>query len=533
MALLLLFASVAFALDNGLGLTPQMGWNSWNHFGCNINENLIKQTADAFVSTGLASHGYIYLNLDDCWEAPQRDSNGNLYGNPSTFPNGMKSLGDYIHSKGLKYGVYSDAGYKTCAGRPASLGYETQDANTWASWGVDYLKYDNCNTDGSPPEKRYPVMRDALNASGRPIFFSMCEWGVDNPATWAGDVGNSWRTTGDISDSWSSMIGKFDENAPLYSYAHTGAWNDPDMLEVGNGGMTTDEYTTHFSLWAAMKSPLLIGCDVTTMSTATKTILTNDEVIAINQDKLGKQASLVSTLYEPRAPNDAQNVIVDNCNAADATQQWTFGSDAKIRVKSDGRCLDIDQCAEDPNGDNVSVFDCHALLNKTPSFLSDGRPRIDCNGTNQLWRMSGTAIYSELNSTFALDVYQGGDSSQYNRNVQVYPFHSSANEAWTYDSSSGLIKNSGTGKCLALDKGAAATQVIAGPLMNGAYVVILLNRGTSAASITATWASFGVAANKNFAVRDLWQHKDMGTFNTSYTATANAHGVVMVKLTPA
>jgi len=538
----LFFASVALALDNGLGLTPQMGWNSWNHFGCNINETLIKQTADAFVSTGLAGHGYIYLNLDDCWEAPQRDSSGQLYGNPSTFPNGMKSLGDYIHSKGLKYGIYSDAGYNTCAGRPASLGHETTDANSYASWGVDYLKYDNCNTDGTPPEKRYPVMRDALNASGRPIFFSMCEWGVDNPATWAPAVGNSWRTTGDISDSWSSMIGKFDTNAPLAQYAGVGAWNDPDMLEIGNGGMTTIEYTTHFSLWAAMKSPLLIGCDITKMSTDTQNILMNDEVIAISQDKLGKQAALVASLY---VPNDATNVIVDTCNTADTTQQWTVGTDGKIRVKSNGRCLDIDECNTDPNGDNVSVFDCHALDGihgngehvyrnySSAAGRVSGRARIDCQGKNQLWTVSGTTIYSQLNATFSLDVYEGGDSSQYNRNVQVYPYHNAANEAWTYTASNGQLKNGGTGKCLALDKGAANTQVLAGPLSNGCYVLVLLNRGTASADITATWASFGVASTKSFAVRDLWAHKDLGTMTDHFTATAAAHGVVMVKLTPA
>jgi len=331
------------------------------------------------------------------------------------------------------------------------------------------------------------------------------------------------------------MIGKFDQNAPLYSYAKTGAWNDPDMLEVGNGGMTTAEYTTHFSLWAAMKSPLLIGCDVNSMSAATKNILTNDEVIAVSQDKLGKQARLVSTFYEPQAPLDAQNVIVDTCNTADSTQQWTVGTDGKIRVKSDGRCLDIDQCAEDPNGDNVSVFDCHALEGQPGEYhdANTYKSRIDCQGKNQLWTVSGSTIYSQLNASFALDVYQGGDSSQYNRNVQVYPFHNSVNEAWTYTSSNGQIKNSGTGKCLALDKGAAATQVLAGDLSNGCYVVILLNRGTAAANITATWSSFGVPATKSFAVRDLWQHKDMGTFSDHYTAQANAHGVVMVKLTPA
>jgi len=361
---------------------------------------------------------------------------------------------------------------------------------------------------------------------------------VDNPATWAPDVGNSWRTTGDISDSWGSMIGKVDENEPLWSYSGPGAWNDPDMLEVGNGGMTTDEYTTHFSLWALMKSPLLIGCDVTNMSTATVNILTNDEVIAVSQDKLGKQGHVVSSSFEATSPLDAQNVIVDTCNPSDNTQQWTI-SGGKISVKSDGRCLDIDQCNEDPNGDNVSVFDCHTFDQQISDewrnrrHTRDGRPLIDCQGKNQLWTVSGTTIYSQLNSTFALDVYEGGDSSQYNRNVQVFPFHNSGNEAWSYDSSTGQIKNSGTGKCLALDKGLASTQVWAGELSNGAWALVLLNRGTAAANITATWASFGVASSKSFAVRDLWQKKDMGTFTDHYTASANPHGVVMVKLTPA
>jgi len=300
--------------------------------------------------------------------------------------------------------------------------------------------------------------------------------------------------------------------------------------------MTTDEYTTHFSLWALMKSPLLIGCDVTNMSNDTKNILTNDEVIAVNQDKLGKQGHAVDSTFEAVSPLDAQNVIVDTCNPSDTTQQWTVGTDSKIRVKSDGRCLDIDQCATDPNGDNVSVFDCHADLSMEFRYrrhTMDGRPRIDCQGKNQLWTVSGSTISSQLNTSFSLDVYEGDDSSQYNRNVQIYPYHNSANEAWTYDSNSGQIKNSGTGKCLALDKGLASTQVWASELSNGAWALVLLNRGTAAASITATWASFGVASTKSFAVRDLWQHKDMGTFTDHYNATAKPHGVVMLKLTPA
>ncbi|RQP03203.1 hypothetical protein POPTR_018G152200v4 [Populus trichocarpa] len=231
---------------------------------------------------------------DDCWAELNRDSEGNLVPKASTFPSGIKALADYIHGKGLKLGIYSDAGSQTCSGTmPGSLGHEEQDAKTFASWGVDYLKYDNCNNDGTSPKERYPVMSKALLNSGRPIFFSLCEWGQEDPATWASNVGNSWRTTGDISDNWDSMTSRADQNDQWASYAAPGGWNDPDMLEVGNGGMTTEEYRSHFSIWALAKAPLLIGCDVRTMSDETIEILSNREVIAVNQDKLGVQGKKV------------------------------------------------------------------------------------------------------------------------------------------------------------------------------------------------------------------------------------------------
>jgi alpha-galactosidase len=270
-----------------------MGWNSWNHFGCNISEDLIRDTIESLLETGLVELGYNHVNIDDCWQAAARDSKGNLVADPKTFPSGIKALSDYAHSKGLKLGIYSDAGFYTCQRRPGSLGFEMQDAVKFAEWEVDYLKYDNCFNDLSKPELRYPVMRDALLSVDRAIFFSMCEWGVDQPATWASKVGNSWRTTPDIRDSWFSMIDIADQNEPWWPYAAPGGWNDPDMLEVGNGGMTTAEYRAHFSLWALMKSPLLIGCDITNMTKDTKDILMNKEVIAINQDPLGVQGHRV------------------------------------------------------------------------------------------------------------------------------------------------------------------------------------------------------------------------------------------------
>ncbi|KDO44287.1 hypothetical protein CISIN_1g012852mg [Citrus sinensis] len=280
-------------LNNGLASTPQMGWNSWNFFACNISETIIKETADALVSTGLAELGYDHVNIDDCWSSPLRDLKGQLVPDTITFPSGIKALADYVHGKGLKLGIYSDAGVFTCQVRPGSLFHEKDDAPLFASWGVDYLKYDNCFNLGIEPKKRYPPMRDALNETGCSIFYSLCEWGVDDPALWAGKVGNSWRTTGDINDTWASMTSIADINDKWASYAGPGGWNDPDMLEVGNGGMSYQEYRAHFSIWALMKAPLLIGCDVRNMTAETFEILSNKEVIAVNQDPLGVQGRKV------------------------------------------------------------------------------------------------------------------------------------------------------------------------------------------------------------------------------------------------
>ncbi|WJX76890.1 Alpha-galactosidase 1 [Trifolium repens] len=281
-------------LANGLAQTPPMGWNSWNHFNCQIDEKIIKQTADALVSTGLSKLGYTYVNIDDCWAELNRDNEGNLVAKKSTFPSGIKALADYVHSKGLKLGIYSDAGYFTCSKKmPGSLGHEVQDAKTFASWGIDYLKYDNCYNDESKPTVRYPVMTRALMKAGRPIFFSLCEWGDLHPALWGARVGNSWRTTGDINDSWESMITKADSNEVYADLAKPGGWNDPDMLEVGNGGMTKNEYIVHFSLWAISKAPLLLGCDIRNVTKETMAIVSNKEVIAVNQDSLGVQAKKV------------------------------------------------------------------------------------------------------------------------------------------------------------------------------------------------------------------------------------------------
>ena len=331
------------ALDNGLGQTPQMGWNSWNHFHCNITQDLVEQTVDAFVKLGLDKYGYKYVNIDNCWAKSTRDSNNQIQPNTTTFPD-FQGMINYVHSKGLKFGLYSSAGNVTCGShQPGSLNFEDVDASTYAKWTVDYLKYDNCGNENIPPEKRYPIMRDALNKTGRPIFYSLCEWGVDDPATWAPKVGNSWRTTGDIKDNWNSMISRADQNDKWAKYAGPGGWNDPDMLEVGNGGMSITEYQTHFSLWCLMKAPLLIGCDLHNIDIQALRILTNMEVIAINQDKLGVQGSKRKSendleVWAGPLEGGAVAVILLNCgtSAANVTAEWTdigLKKDSKAAVR--------------------------------------------------------------------------------------------------------------------------------------------------------------------------------------------------------
>ena len=292
-------APAAPTLADGLALTPPMGFNNWNSTHCRaeFNESMVKGIADIFVEKGLKDAGYQYVNLDDCWALPTRDANGKLVPDPVRFPNGIKAVADYVHTKGLKLGIYTSAGTKTCnsAGFPGALGHEYSDARQFADWGVDYVKYDNCNNQGVDAKLRYTTMRDALKATGRPIVYSICEWGENKPWEWAADVGHLWRTTGDISDNWGSMLSILKKNLPLAPYAGPGHWNDPDMLEVGNGGMTDTEYRSHLSMWSIMAAPLLIGSDLRKDSQATFDILGNKEVVAVDQDPLGKQGTVVSS----------------------------------------------------------------------------------------------------------------------------------------------------------------------------------------------------------------------------------------------
>ncbi len=293
-ALFAVTSSTAFAQagNRPLAQTPPMGWNSWNKFGCGVSEQLIRETADAIVSSGMKDAGYQYVNIDDCWQV-SRDAQGTIVADATGFPSGIKALADYVHSKGLKLGVYTDAGRLTCQKRPGSLDHELQDVKTYAGWTVDYVKIDWCHAEGLDPETQYVKFRDAIAQAGRPIVFSICNWGVKAPWTWGPHTGNLWRTTGDISDHYDrmSVIG-FSQNG-LEKFAGPGHWNDPDMLEVGNGGMKRDEYLTHMSLWALLAAPLLAGNDLRTMNAETKEILTNPEIIAVDQDAKGAQGHRV------------------------------------------------------------------------------------------------------------------------------------------------------------------------------------------------------------------------------------------------
>ena len=298
----LLFAAPAFSQQ--LAATPPMGWNSWNHFAEHVTDADVRSAADMIVSTGMRDAGYIYVNLDDTWQGT-RDAQGILHPN-DRFPD-MKALADYVHSKGLEFGIYSGPGAKTCGGYAGSLGHEEQDAKMYASWGVDFLKYDLCSFQQNMNEAKaahpdnphaardlmiaaYKKMGDALQATGRPILYSLCQYGVDQPWKWGPSVGaRMWRTTDDIDDTYGRMVMIGFSQAGLSKYAGPGRWNDPDMLEVGNGKMTTDEYKTHMSLWVILAAPLLAGNDLSKMTDTDKSILMNKEAVAIDQDPLGKQ----------------------------------------------------------------------------------------------------------------------------------------------------------------------------------------------------------------------------------------------------
>ena len=384
--------------NNGLGLTPPMGWNSWNKFACDIHEDLIIETAQAIVDLGLNKLGYRYINLDDCWQL-SRNSSGYIQEDFNKFPSGIRYLSDTIHtmvdnenddehdssSSSLLFGLYSSAGIYTCQRRPGSLNYEIQDSISYiVEYNIDYLKYDNCYSMGILPQIRYKKMHDALNSTGstysKAIFYSMCEWGNLNVATWAQSIGNSWRTTGDINPTFTSIMTIADKNNKWHTYGGIGGWNDPDMLEIGNGRLTEGEEKIHFTLWCVMKSPLLLGMDVTSLDTNSTSfkIITNKELIDINQDVLGIQGY--------------KRTSIQNSNIDDVVD------DAPDELERDDNSLEV--WAGPLVNDNIVVV----LLNRStqPSNITAYWSDIGIvyNNTNMnvrdLWNHEELGIYSSL-----------------------------------------------------------------------------------------------------------------------------------------
>src|SRR2546425_2817710 len=280
-------------LRDGLAPTPPMGWNPWNRFQGKIDERLLIESAEALVESGLRDSGYRYVVTDDCWESPSRAPDGALVADPDRFPHGMRALADRVQALGLKLGIYTDAGTRTCQELPGSLGYEFRDARSFAEWGADYVKVDWCNTNGLGPRAVYAKWALAIHAARRPMVLSICEWGRSHPWEWAGGIGHLWRTSWDIQDTWESLLAIVERQARLHPYAGPDHWNDPDMLEVGNGGMSDTEYRAQFSLWAVLAAPLMAGNDVREMRGEIRDLLTAPEVIAIDQDALGRQGRRV------------------------------------------------------------------------------------------------------------------------------------------------------------------------------------------------------------------------------------------------
>ena len=508
----LLFSSVtavlgtpaAQALDNGVARTPPMGWNSWNTFGCNINETLIRQMADAIVSSGMRDLGYQYVVVDDCWFNPNRDSAGNLQGDPSRFPSGMKALGDYLHGKGLKFGIYQGPLDRTCAqyfgsypGATGSLNHETQDARQFAAWGVDYLKYDWCSPTGTIDDqvRTFAKMRDALAATGRPIVYSINSNSIHaktGPQRNWSDVANLWRTTEDITNAWDTgqsngypmgIQNIVNVTVPLAGYAAPGGFNDPDMMEVGRGGMTDTEMRSHFALWAILAAPLIAGNDIRSMNAATQTILKNQDLIAINQDSLGLQATQVSNdgtrrVLAKRLANGDVAVALFNQGSGTSTvsttaaavgksgtsftlrEAWTGAtssstgaisanvpghgtvvyrvsgggttpppSETALVSAASGRCLDVPDGAT-ANGTQPVIWDCNG-------------------GANQRWTVTGQSIQALGKCLDApLNAAAGAKA-------QLWDCNGGTNQQWTINSD-GTVRGAASGLCLDVDRNLTA-----------------------------------------------------------------------------
>ncbi len=514
-AAVMLATPSAQALDNGVGRTPPMGWNSWNTFGCNINESLIRGMADSIVSSGMKDAGYQYVIIDDCWFNPNRDSSGNLQGDSSRFPSGMKSLGDYLHSKGLKFGIYEVPLDKTCAqyfnsypGATGSQGHEVADARQFAAWGVDYLKYDWCSPNGTITDQinTFAKMRDALANSGRQIFFSINPNSVHSktgPQRNWGDVSNMWRTTEDIQLVWNTnqtngypmgIQNILNVNIPLAGNAGPGHFNDPDMMEVGRGTLTDTEQRTHFALWAMMASPLIAGNDIRSQSSATSTILKNANLIAIDQDSLALQANQISNdgtrrVLAKRLSNGDVAVALFNQGSSTTTvsttaaaigksgssftlkDAWTNGTSTTTgsisasvpshgtvvyRVSGGGTASpSTGPTTPSSSSTLVSTSSGRCLDDPSSSTTNGTQPVIwDCNGgSNQRWTTSGQTI-QVLGK--CLDAPPGATAGS---KVQIWDCNGGTNQQWTFNSN-GTISGVASGLCLDVDHNLTANGTV-------------------------------------------------------------------------
>jgi alpha-galactosidase len=454
----------AEALNNGVARTPPMGWNTWNTFGCNISESLIRQMTDAIVSTGMRDRGYEYVVVDDCWFNPSRDAAGNLQGDPTRFPSGMKALGDYIHGKGLKFGIYQVPVDKTCAqyfgaypGATGSRGHEAQDARQFAAWGVDFLKYDWCSPSGTINDQvaTFAKMRDALAATGRPIVYSINPNSIHEKTgplrNWS-DVANMWRTTEDITNAWDTgqtngypmgIQNIVNVNVPLASYAGPGGFNDPDMMEVGRSGLNDAEQRSHFALWAIMASPLIAGNDIRSASPATLAILNNADLIAVNQDALALQAVQVShdgtrRVLAKRLDNGDVAVALFNQGSTSTTVSTTAAALGKT-------------------GSSFTLRDLWTGATSTSSGVISAT--VPAHGT-AVYRVSGGGT-STPPTTFrlrgevsgrCLDVNQG--SSANGAQMLIWDCHSGANQQFTRTGQTLQV----LGKCLDAPNATAGTR---------------------------------------------------------------------------
>ena len=563
--------------------TPILAWNTWNRFACNVSEALIKSAADDIVSLGLRDLGYNYINIDDCWQQTARDELGKLQSDPVRFPQGMKGLGKYLHDISLEFGIYSSAGFFTCAAGgtfPASLGMEEVDAQSFASWGVSYLKYDNCMEDKGRPDVRYPFMAQALANTGHDIFYSLCEWGRENPAVWAPKIGaNSWRISADISDKWQSIITRADINAPLWRYAGTayyGGFNDPDMLEVGNGGCSDEEYKSHFSLWAIMKSPLILGMDLSllTRDSPSYKIISNKEVIEVNQDSYGYQARRVYS----DSDSTGNKLLTTKCAWDDKTwsyqdlpadQVWKLRSDGRIESGSTGLCL----VENDDRSSQVS-FAAADFLEIDIGVEMDSISMIDCKkatewdffagsiGGSIISKDSGLCLEVNVDNNFPL--WQG-KRLQTNRCVIVdrtgidgttqqatHGIDSQEHQSWVVDHrvvvdsdaaiAAGHLKNLYQRQCLTVDRDASKgknMELWQSPLSDGGFAVLLLNRGKTplpSMDITMEMLQIDGATKKFSRIRDLWSDSASARMTTTddgvirIEESVPSHGVVFLRL---